>query len=286
MRAAAEDGVRSLVLTGDADQFCSGADLKELEDLEFTRALRAMLDDLAGLAVPTIAAISGACMGLGMQLALACDLRLATDDARFAVPVAKLGLMVDHWTVQRLALLAGHSTARWMVMTARPLTAERAHAVGLVHELVPVAADGPGAAVLGAADELAGQIAALAPLSLAGTKLGLDLLERDVRGGRSRRRLPGGVPRGVGLRRPGRGTTSVRRAPVAGVRGTLIGLAGPAAQRAMSRWVPVSSSPVSDMTVQMTERSARAQDSSLGHHTAMSSSEIVQRTPTKASKRS
>lgn len=179
VRAAAEDGVRSLVLTGDADQFCSGADLKELEDLEFTRALRAMLDDLAGLAVPTIAAISGACMGLGMQLALACDLRLATDDARFAVPVAKLGLMVDHWTVQRLALLAGHSTARWMVMTARPLTAERAHAVGLVHELVPVAADGPGAAVLGAADELAGQIAALAPLSLAGTKLGLDLLERE-----------------------------------------------------------------------------------------------------------
>jgi enoyl-CoA hydratase len=179
VRAATEDGVRALVLTGDADHFCSGADLKELEDLAFTRALRAMLDDLAGLAVPTIAAISGACMGLGMQLALACDLRLATEDARFAVPVAKLGLMVDHWTVQRLALLAGHSTARWMVMTSRPLTAARAHTVGLVHELVPVDAGGPGSSVLAAADELAAQIATLAPLTLAGTKLGLDLLERD-----------------------------------------------------------------------------------------------------------
>ena len=180
VRGARSDGVRALVLTGDADQFCSGADLKELEDQAFTRALRLVLDDLAALPVPTIAAISGACMGLGMQLALACDLRLATGDARFAVPVAKLGLMVDHWTVQRLALLAGHSTARWMVMTARPITAERAHAVGLVHELVSAGDDGPGAAVAAAADELAAHIAQLAPMSLSGTKLGLDLLERDA----------------------------------------------------------------------------------------------------------
>jgi enoyl-CoA hydratase/carnithine racemase len=67
-----------------------------------------------------------------------------------------------------------------MVMTARPVTAERAHAVGLVHELVPTGDDGPGAAVAAAAGELAGQIAQLAPLSLSGTKLGLDLLERDA----------------------------------------------------------------------------------------------------------
>src|SRR5690606_4130304 len=99
------DELRVLVLHGAGDQFCSGADLKELEDLEFTRALRLVLDDLAGLRFPTIAAISGACMGLGMQLAMSCDLRIATAEARFAVPVARLGLMVDHWTVQRLALL-------------------------------------------------------------------------------------------------------------------------------------------------------------------------------------
>jgi len=184
VRRSVQDEVRALVLTGDAGHFCSGADLTELEDLGFTRALRAMLDDLAGLPVPTIAAISGACMGLGMQLALACDLRLATDDARFAVPVAKLGLMVDHWTVQRLALLAGHSTARWMVMTARPITATRAQQVGLVHELVAStgegsgAGEGPGGAVLAAAFDLAADIETLAPLTLAGTKMGLDLLER------------------------------------------------------------------------------------------------------------
>lgn len=177
VRRAASAELRALVLTGADDQFCSGADLTELEDLSFTTALRSMLDDLAGLGFPTIAAISGACMGLGMQLAVACDLRLATTEARFAVPVAKLGLMVDHWTVARLDRLAGSSTARWMLLTARPVDAERAHQVGLVHELVLVD-ESPGASVLDVAERLAGDIARLAPLALAGSKLGLDLLER------------------------------------------------------------------------------------------------------------
>ena len=179
VRRAASSGARALVITGDEDQFCAGADLKELEDLAFTRALRAALDDLAALPIPTIAAIAGACMGLGTQIALSCDLRLATPDARFAVPVAKLGLMVDHWTVQRLALLAGASTARWMLLTAEPVTAQDAHRVGLVHELVDPGDVGPGGSVLAAADELAARISGLAPLALAGSKLGLDLLERS-----------------------------------------------------------------------------------------------------------
>lgn len=175
---ARADGVRAVVVTGTADHFCAGADLKELEDLAFTRSLRVVLDDLAALEVPTIAAISGACMGLGVQLALSCDLRLATPDAAFAVPVARLGLMVDHWTVQRLALLAGHSTARWLLLTAEPVTGAHAHAVGLVQKLVEPDRDGPGAAVLAEALRLAAHIATLAPLALAGSKLGLDLLER------------------------------------------------------------------------------------------------------------
>lgn len=181
VRRASADDVRSLIVTGDADHFCSGADLTELEDLAFTRALRTVLDDLGALPFPTIAAIAGACMGLGSQIALSCDLRIATPDARFAVPVAKLGLMVDHWTVQRLALLAGHSTARWMLLTAESVAAAEAHRVGLVHRLVDVP-DGasPGATVLAAAEELADGITRLAPLSLRAAKLGLDLLQRPT----------------------------------------------------------------------------------------------------------
>ena len=176
----AEDAPRSLVVWGTGDHFCAGADLTELEDQSFTRALRGVLDRLAGLDVPTVAAIAGSCMGLGVQLALACDLRLATPDARFAVPVARLGLMVDHWTVQRLAAVFGSSTARWMLLSAGVLDADRAFTLGAVNELVEVDPEhGPGGTVRSAAEHLAGRIAELAPLSNSGSKLGLDLLQPD-----------------------------------------------------------------------------------------------------------
>ena len=175
---AAADDLRCLVVTGTDGHFCAGADLTELEDMAFTEALRSALDDLGALPFPTIAAIAGSCMGLGVQIALACDLRIATPDARFAVPVAKLGLMVDHWTVQRLALNAGHSTARWLMLTAEPISAGHAADVGLVQRLIEPETDDPGAEVLADATRLAANIATLAPLSLAGSKLGLDLLER------------------------------------------------------------------------------------------------------------
>lgn len=183
VRRAGEDNLRALVLTGDAGHFCAGADLTELEDLRFTEHLRSALDELASLPLPTIAAISGACMGLGMQLALAVDLRIATPEARFAVPVAKLGLMVDHWTIRRLSLCVGHSTARWMLLTAEALDTEAMAACGFVQRVVPVGSGGapgsasdPGAAVLAEAHRLAAGISDLAPLSLAGSKLGFDLL--------------------------------------------------------------------------------------------------------------
>lgn len=176
-RAARED-VRALVITGEGGHFCAGADLTELEDQAFTDTLRETLDGLAALPFPTIAAIAGSCMGLGVQISLACDLRIATPDARFAVPVAKLGLLVDHWTVQRLALNAGHSTARWMLLTAEPISAGHAADVGFVQRLIEPETEDPGVEVLADALRLAENITKLAPLALAGSKLGLDLLER------------------------------------------------------------------------------------------------------------
>jgi len=168
--AALDGGARALVLTGADGHFCAGADLTELEDLSFTRRLRTMLDHLAGAPVLTVAAISGACMGLGMQLALACDLRVVTDDASFGVPVAKLGLMVDHWTLQRLADTWGPGAARHMVLAAQVLRAEDAWRLGFTQ----VRGD------LAEAMALAARAAELAPLSVAGSKLGLDLLHRRL----------------------------------------------------------------------------------------------------------
>lgn len=161
---ALDSRVRAIVLTGAGGHFCSGADLTELEDVSFTERLAEVLGRLAAAPVVTIAAISGSCMGLGMQLALACDLRVATDDARFAVPVARLGLMVSHWTLDRLARFFGEGAARQMVLTAEVLDTEDAWRLGFVQRR-----GGLDVALATAADAVP-----LAPLSQAGSKVGFD----------------------------------------------------------------------------------------------------------------
>ncbi len=155
---------RALVLTGAGGHFCSGADLTELEDVTFTHRLAEVLQHLSAVPVTTVAAVEGSCMGLGMQLALACDVRVVAGDARFAVPVARLGLMVDHWTLDRLARFWGEGAARQMVLTAEVLGADDAWRLGFAQ-----VRGGPDDAVV-----LAAGAARLAPLTQAGSKSGFD----------------------------------------------------------------------------------------------------------------
>jgi enoyl-CoA hydratase len=163
-------GARAVVLGGAGDHFCAGADLSGVEGDEFRVALRRFLDRLTTVPVPVIAAVHGAALGAGTQLAVACDLRVATADARFGIPAAKLGLMVDHWTVQRLALLAGHGPARAMLLAAEEVDGRTAVALGLVQRL-----GSREDALAWAAD-----IATLAPLSIAGHKLAINRLEPSL----------------------------------------------------------------------------------------------------------
>jgi len=167
---AVDDGVAAIVFRGEGGHFCAGADLKELEDQGFDLRLRGVLEHVANVPVPTFAAISGACMGLGMQLALACDIRVAADDAYFGIPAGKLGLVVNHWTLQRLALNLGFGAARLMVLTAATFTSDDAWRLGFTQ------ARGEFDVALG----LARSCLDLAPLSLAGSKLGLNLVERAL----------------------------------------------------------------------------------------------------------
>ena len=167
--SAAEAQARAVVLTGTGGHFCAGADLSGVEDRSFARQVRRTLDVLCHLPCPAIAAIDGFALGAGSQLAVACDLRVATPSARFGVPAGKLGLMVDHWTVQRLVSLAGSSAARAMLLAAEQIDGTQAHGIGFVNRL-------------GSLDDAlawAQEIALLAPLSLAGHKLALNALERD-----------------------------------------------------------------------------------------------------------
>jgi enoyl-CoA hydratase/carnithine racemase len=161
---------RVVVLTGAGGHFCSGADLSGVEDSGFTDRLRQVLATLRDDPRPHLAAVEGAALGAGTQLAVACDLRVATPSARFGVPAAKLGLLVDHWTIQRLALLAGAGPARAMLLGAETCSGDEAHRLGFVQRL------GGLETALGWADE----IAALAPLTLAGAKLALNRLEMGV----------------------------------------------------------------------------------------------------------
>jgi len=161
--AAAAGDVRALVLTGAGGHFCAGADLTGVEDAAFASVLRRVLEGLGTVPFPTIAAVEGVALGAGTQLAAACDLRVAADDARFGIPAARLGLMVDQWTVDRVARLAGEGTARAMLLAAEVVSGADAHRVGFVQRL----------GRLDAALAWAEEIAALAPLTVAGHKLAL-----------------------------------------------------------------------------------------------------------------
>lgn len=165
-------GARVLVLTGGGVNFCAGADLSTVEDEAFVALLRDTLETLRRVPIPVVAAIRGPALGAGTQLALACDLRLATAGATFGIPAGKLGLTVDHWTVQQLARQAGPSIARAMLVGAEVFDGRRLAQSGFIHRLVEDDAD-----VLGDALAWADSLSHLAPLTLAAHKAMLDAAE-------------------------------------------------------------------------------------------------------------
>lgn len=161
------DGARVLVITGAGGNFCSGADLGGVEDDGFRAAIRCALDAIRATPIVTMAAIDGFALGAGVQFSAACDLRVATPAARFGVPAAKLGLAVDHATVQQVASMLGGAQARAMLLACEEVTGQRAYDLGFVNRL----------GALDDAMEWATSIARLAPLTIAAHKLAVNRLE-------------------------------------------------------------------------------------------------------------
>ncbi|MET0909238.1 MAG: enoyl-CoA hydratase-related protein [Ilumatobacteraceae bacterium] len=155
---------RVVVLTGAPPAFSAGADLTGVEQGQFTADLSAVLRGFGHLGVPVVVAIDGPALGAGAQLAAAADLRIATPDSVIGVPAAKLGLVVDHWTVRRFADEFSPPVARAMLVAAETYTAARLHEIGAIHRLGD----------LNDALRWADQLAALAPLTIAGHKLALE----------------------------------------------------------------------------------------------------------------
>jgi enoyl-CoA hydratase/carnithine racemase len=142
--AAADDaGVRALILTGEGRAFSAGGDLARFErdwdPREFrhdSHRLTSLITLLERLEKPTVAAINGAVTGAGTQLALVCDVRLAARSARFIYREGRLGIIPSHGGVTRLVKLIGLARARDVLLGGEELSAEQAHAAGLVTEVV------------------------------------------------------------------------------------------------------------------------------------------------------
>ena len=166
---------RAVVITGAGTAFCSGADLVTRFAAEgdtttdtFRPAFERVLDAIVAHPAPVVAAINGPAIGAGMQLAVACDVRVAALGARLAIPGGKLGIHLSARNIWRLAQLVGQGAARDFLLAGRTVDAEEAKHMGLVQYVEHDA--------LGAALALAGEIAASAPLTVQGHKRSLNLI--------------------------------------------------------------------------------------------------------------
>lgn len=155
---------RVVVLTGSPPAFSAGADLSGVREDVFVRDLAAVLRGFVELSAPVIAAIDGPALGAGAQLVAVCDLRVATAGSVVGVPAARLGLVIDRWTIERVRREFGAALTRGMLLAADTYTGRRLHDAGVVHRL-------------GGFDEAlawAGDIATLAPLSIRAHKTALE----------------------------------------------------------------------------------------------------------------
>ncbi|MDR2089882.1 MAG: enoyl-CoA hydratase/isomerase family protein [Clostridiales Family XIII bacterium] len=166
-----EDSVRAVILTGAGEKaFVAGADIKE-----FPTWTQDMAEDLAekgqrifsqieNFPAPVIAAINGFALGGGLELALSCDIRIASENARMGLPEVSLGIIPGYGGTQRLSRTINPGDAKRMIYTAEMIKADKALQLGLVQEVLPLAS------LMDKAFEIAKKICANAPIAVRGTK--------------------------------------------------------------------------------------------------------------------
>lgn len=179
------DDVRAVVVSGRGERaFSAGSHVGEFEDQagEAGRDRHKLDQDvwrqLAELPMPTIAAIEGHCLGGGLELALCCDIRVASETAKLGLPEVRLAVIPGSGGTQRLPRVVGPTRAKELILTGRRLTAAEAEAIGLVNRVVPAGR------ALAIADEIGAEIAAAGPVAVREAKELIDsALERDIGAG-------------------------------------------------------------------------------------------------------
>lgn len=180
-RLDSEIETRCVLITGESPSFSAGYDLGAISDKTFEKDAEALiahpfheaLEAIAAHPWPTVAAINGHCLGGGLELAVSCDLRIASADAMFGMTPARLGLIYSHTGVRKFIDVVGVARTKELFLTGRSFTAERAEQMGIVNMVVP--AD----RLEEQAIRLATLIARNAPLAIRGNKQMIDTLSQN-----------------------------------------------------------------------------------------------------------
>ena len=197
LQAAIADAIanraRVVLIRGAGRAFCAGADLKERRTMDeaarvrHNRAINAAVDALAAAPMPTIAAINGLAMGGGCEIALACDLRYAAEDAQIGLTEARIGAIPGAGGTQRMPRVIGASRALELILTGEPVTGKRAEAIGLVNAAV-------------AADKLDAHVMRIATVLASRSPTGAQTTKRLVYRGLEMTLADGLVQEGLALR--------------------------------------------------------------------------------------
>jgi enoyl-CoA hydratase len=185
---AADADVRGLIITGEGEKaFVAGADIAELarmgpiDGIGVSRQGQEAFRLLERMGKPVIAAVNGYALGGGMELALACHLRIASENARFGLPEVKLGIIPGYGGTVRLPRIVGRGRALELILTGEMIPAQRAYEIGLVNRVVPVGE------VRAAAEQLLDGILKNGPIAL---RFALEAVDRS---------LETGIDEGLGL---------------------------------------------------------------------------------------
>jgi len=170
----ADDAVKAVIVTGEGKAFVAGADIAQMSKLNAVegRAMMAagheVMNTIDQMAKPFIAAVNGFALGGGCELAMACDIRIASEKAKFGQPEVGLGIIPGFGGTQRLSRLVGKGMAKYLIYTAEMINAEEAYRIGLVEKVVAPEE------LLETAEKVAKTIASKAPIAIAAAKTAIN----------------------------------------------------------------------------------------------------------------
>lgn len=166
--------VQIAILTGEGKAFVAGADISQMVDLSTLegRAMmikgQSVMNLIENIEKPVIAAINGFALGGGCELAMACDIRIASEKAKFGQPEVNLGIIPGFGGTQRLPRLVGKGMGKYLIMTAEMIDAQEAYRIGLVEKIVPAEE------LLGTAEKVAKNIMTKAPIAIRAAKVAIN----------------------------------------------------------------------------------------------------------------